>query len=147
MFLQFFLIINSRAITHEPPAIISRVQHQGPDLTTHFRMSPIPSEGYYFRRSHEISVLGKPADCKQGLISSTRAVKIREGQANGIRYAAWITFLRRYLPRNKGRERLDGVMEDGERKKEREDRGKEKKCPGVCGFTRLVCPLVPAWSK
>lgn len=107
-------------------------------------MSPIPSEGYYFRRGHEISVLGKPADCKQGLISSTRAVKIREGQANGIRYAAWITFLRRYLPRNKGRERETRTrLRKMKRDKEREsDRGREKKCPGVCGFTRLVCPLV-----
>lgn len=50
-----------------------------------------------------VAALEKPADCKQGLISSTRAVKIREGQANGTQYAAWITFLKRHLPRNKGR--------------------------------------------
>lgn len=86
-------------------------------------LQSIPAEGHHFRRvtrNFVVAILRKPVDCKQELISSTRAVKIREGQANGTQYAAWITFLRRYLPRNKGRHLLRKKTENKRNERERE---------------------------
>lgn len=80
------------------PTIILRVQHQGldPNDTTSECLGRYRPKDIIFAgtRNFVAAALGKLADCKQGLISSTRDVKIREGQVNGTQYATWITFFK-----------------------------------------------------